>query len=123
MGGLQLGRQTAEDTVRALDLIGERQRAAQPQEGVVAVGVGEHGPGGDANAFLQGALVHPKIVGTHWFQFRDQPLTGRWDGEGYAIGFVDVADTPYPEMTKAARAVGEGMYRYRQRGKLGNSMR
>lgn len=73
--------------------------------------------------FLQGALVHPKIVGTHWFQFRDQPLTGRWDGEGYAIGFVDVADTPYPEMTKAARAVGENMYRYRQRGRLTNSMR
>lgn len=72
--------------------------------------------------FVQGALVNPRIVGTHWFQFRDQPLTGRWDGEGYAIGFVDVADTPYPEMTKAARAVGENMYRYRQRGELRNSM-
>lgn len=73
--------------------------------------------------FLQGALVNPKIVGTHWFQFRDQPLTGRWDGEGYAIGFVDVADTPYAELTKAARSVGEGMYAYRQRGKLNNAMR
>ncbi len=73
--------------------------------------------------FLQGALVHPKIVGTHWFQFRDQPLTGRWDGEGYAIGFVDVADTPYPLLTSAARAVGEHMYRYRQRGELRNPMK
>lgn len=73
--------------------------------------------------FLQGALVNPRIVGTHWFQFRDQPLTGRWDGEGYAIGFVDVADTPYPLMTAASRAVGDHMYRYRERGKLNNAMR
>ena len=68
--------------------------------------------------FLQGALVNPNIVGAHWFQFRDQPLTGRWDGEGYQIGFVDVADTPYAELAAAAREVGEKMYRYRLRGKL-----
>ena len=68
--------------------------------------------------FVQGALAHPSFVGAHWFQFRDQPLTGRFDGEGYQIGFVDVADTPYREMTSAARAIGEHMYRYRQAGRL-----
>ncbi|CAM3048954.1 beta-galactosidase [Rariglobus hedericola] len=73
--------------------------------------------------FLQGALSNPHIVGTHWFQFRDQPLTGRWDGEGYQIGFVDVADTPYVELTQAAREVGENMYEYRMHGKLVNDMR
>ncbi|WPJ95111.1 hypothetical protein SH580_16930 [Coraliomargarita algicola] len=73
--------------------------------------------------FVQGALTHPNIVGTHWFQFRDQPLTGRWDGEGYAIGFVDVADTPYEELTRTAREIGENMYTYRQTGKLVNSMK
>ncbi|MBN2712759.1 MAG: beta-galactosidase [Planctomycetes bacterium] len=73
--------------------------------------------------FVQAALVHPNIVGTHWFQFRDQPLTGRWDGEGYQIGFVDVADTPYPEMTRAAREIGENMYQYRTRGLLVNPMK
>ena len=73
--------------------------------------------------FMQGVLVHPNIVGAHWFQFRDQPLTGRWDGEGYQLGFVDVADTPYRELTAAAREVGENMYHYRQRGKLVNSMK
>lgn len=67
--------------------------------------------------FLQGALTHPLIVGTHWFQYRDQPLIGRWDGEGYQIGFVDVADTPYPELGSAARTVGERMYPYRLAGK------
>ena len=79
-----------------------------------------------ATAFLryvQGALVHPNMVGVHWFQFRDQPLTGRWDGEGYQIGFVDVADTPYPELIKAAREAGENMYTYRKNGKLVNAMK
>jgi len=73
--------------------------------------------------FLQGALTHPDVVGAHYFQFRDQPLTGRWDGEGYQIGFVDVADTPYPELTKMAREVGENMYQYRIDGKLNNNMK
>ncbi|HBJ95160.1 MAG TPA: beta-agarase, partial [Lentisphaeria bacterium] len=73
--------------------------------------------------YLQGLLVNPSIVGAHWFQFRDQPLTGRWDGEGYQIGFVDVADTPYPELTRAAREFGENMYQYRMNGKLANSMK
>ncbi len=63
--------------------------------------------------FLEGALSHPKIIGAHWFQFRDQPLTGRGDGERYQIGFVDVADTPYPEMTRASREIGETMYALR----------
>lgn len=72
--------------------------------------------------FVQGALVHPNIVGTQWFQYRDQPLTGRGDGENYQIGFVDVTDTPYREMTSTSREIGAAMYRYRQAGKLADSM-
>jgi hypothetical protein len=72
--------------------------------------------------FVQGALVHPNIVGTHWFQYRDQPLTGRGDGEAYQLGFVDVTDVPYKELCEAARKVGENLYTYRTAGKLANSM-
>lgn len=90
--------------------------------GVIAAGTTQEERALAYTRFLQGALSHPKIVGTHWFQFRDQPLTGRWDGEGYAIGFVDVADTPYKEMTEASREVGEHMYEYRTRGTLPLSM-
>jgi len=68
--------------------------------------------------FMQGVLVHPNFIGAHWFQYRDQPLTGRGDGEAYQIGFVDVADTPYEELCQAARKVGEQMYQYRMRGQL-----
>lgn len=63
--------------------------------------------------YVRGALENPLIVGTHWFQFVDQATTGRGDGENYQIGFLDVCDTPYPELRAAAREVGETMYAYR----------
>lgn len=65
-------------------------------------------------AYVEGALRHPQFVGTHWFQYQDEPTTGRvYDEENYQIGFVDIADTPYPETVAASRAVGEGIYRLR----------
>jgi hypothetical protein len=63
--------------------------------------------------YVQGALRNPAIVGTHWFQYKDQPTTGRGDGENYQIGFVDICDTPYPEIVQAAREVAKSMYGYR----------
>ncbi|MPM75719.1 hypothetical protein SDC9_122713 [bioreactor metagenome] len=62
------------------------------------------------------------MVGAHWFQLRDQPLTGRSDGEGYQIGFVDIADTPYREMIRTSRDIGEHMYRYRLNGRYAAHM-
>ena len=59
---------------------------------------------------VEGALRHSLFVGSHWFQYRDQPLVGRGDGENYQIGFVDVCDRPYRKLTEAARAIGETMY-------------
>lgn len=53
----------------------------------------------------------PAFVGCHWFQYVDEPTTGRWfDGENYNIGFVNVTDTPYPELVKAAQKVHEEIY-------------
>lgn len=68
--------------------------------------------------FWQGLLANPGYVGAHWFCYRDQFLTGRSDGENYAHGFVDVCDTPYPEMTRMCRRIAENMYEYRLNGKL-----
>jgi hypothetical protein len=39
--------------------------------------------------YVEGALENPQIVGTHWFQYADQSITGRFDGENYQIGFVN----------------------------------
>jgi len=49
-------------------------------------------------------MAHPAMIGTHWFQWLDQPATGRNDGENYNIGFVDVTDQPYAELVAAATA-------------------
>lgn len=65
-------------------------------------------------SYLEGALKHPQFVGTHWFKYQDEPVTGRsYDEENYQIGFVDVCDTPYDETIAASRAVGGAMYRLR----------
>jgi|WetSurMetagenome_2_1015567.scaffolds.fasta_scaffold00916_5 hypothetical protein len=53
--------------------------------------------------YVENAAAHPAVIGTHWFQWIDQPSTGRFDGENYNIGLVDVTDRPYPEMINAIR--------------------
>jgi agarase len=61
--------------------------------------------------YVLDALRHPQFVGTHWFQWQDEPTTGRvYDEENYQIGLVDVADTPYAETIEAVREVGRAMY-------------
>jgi predicted HD phosphohydrolase len=53
--------------------------------------------------YVTSVLDNPALVGCHWFQYVDEPLTGRsFDGENYNIGFLTVTDTPYPEMVAAA---------------------
>ena len=67
-------------------------------------------------SYVRGALRNPQIVGTHWFQYKDQATTGRGDGENYQIGFIDICDKPYPEILQAAREVGYRLYEYRLEG-------
>ncbi|MBN2582969.1 MAG: beta-agarase, partial [Planctomycetes bacterium] len=64
--------------------------------------------------YVRGVLAHPQFVGCHWFKYMDEPTTGRpLDEENYQIGFLDIVDTPYPEIIEASRAVGGEMYRLR----------
>jgi hypothetical protein len=51
--------------------------------------------------YVENALAMPELVGTHYFQWADQPSTGRSDGENYNIGLVDVTDRPYPDLVAA----------------------
>jgi hypothetical protein len=53
--------------------------------------------------YVENAAAHPAVMGTHWFQWIDQPATGRGDGENYNIGWVDVTDRPYAELVEAAK--------------------
>jgi hypothetical protein len=53
--------------------------------------------------YVEQAMAHPAMIGAHWFQWVDQPATGRNDGENYNIGLVDVSDRPYDELVAAAK--------------------
>ena len=64
--------------------------------------------------YVRSVASNPAFVGCHWFQYIDEPTTGRWfDGENYNIGFVTVTDTPYPELVEAATAVHNEIYTLR----------
>ena len=69
------------------------------------VGAGKESERGPAYArYLRAVADHPDFVGAHWFQYVDEPLTGRTlDGENAHVGFVSVADLPYTEFAAAAR--------------------
>jgi hypothetical protein len=61
--------------------------------------------------YVENAFAMPEMIGTHWFQWADQPSTGRFDGENYNIGLVDVTDRPYPELIEALKATHRRLYR------------
>jgi hypothetical protein len=63
--------------------------------------------------YYKGALKNPRIVGVHWFQYTDQPTSGRFDGENYQAGFVNIADIPHKETIEASRNIGTIMYIFR----------
>ncbi|NDV61488.1 hypothetical protein G0Q06_03395 [Puniceicoccales bacterium CK1056] len=56
------------------------------------------------------AAADPNFVGVHWFKWADHPTTGRYDGENYRIGFVNIVDRPYKTLTEAIRDVSSHMY-------------
>jgi hypothetical protein len=81
------------------------------------VGASRESERGPAYArYLRAVADNPDFVGAHWFQYIDEPLTGRTlDGENAHIGFVTVADVPYrsfvAEAREANRSVLDGLRR------------
>jgi hypothetical protein len=61
--------------------------------------------------YVGDAARNPDCIGVAWFQYRDEPLTGRGPGHGpaavygehYAFGLVDIADRPKWEMLTPMR--------------------
>jgi hypothetical protein len=53
----------------------------------------------------------PSVLGAHWFQYYDHPRGGRFDGEDYNFGLVDVDDRPYDELVDAFRRVNRDLPR------------
>ncbi|MBC8155830.1 MAG: DUF4038 domain-containing protein [Bacteroidetes bacterium] len=63
--------------------------------------------------YVAGWAAMPFAVGSHWYQFADQELTGRsTDGENQPIGLVDITDQPHAELVRASRRIGRQPYRW-----------
>lgn len=60
--------------------------------------------------YVEQAASFPALIGTSWFQWIDQPVTGRSDGENYNIGIVDVTDRPYAEFLQGVVDTHKNLY-------------
>lgn len=57
--------------------------------------------------YVTQAAAHPNAVGTHYFAYNDQPLWGRYDGENFQFGFVDVCGLPHEIFTQGIQKIHE----------------
>jgi hypothetical protein len=60
--------------------------------------------------YVEQASALPSFLGAHWFQWIDQPVTGRMDGENYNIGLIDVTDRPYWDFIKGVQHTHKNLY-------------
>lgn len=60
--------------------------------------------------YFEDAAANPNCVGVHWFTLYDESALGRFDGENYNIGFLDVCNRPYIDLSQAAIQSHERMY-------------
>lgn len=61
--------------------------------------------------YLEQGFSRPELIGIHYFQWMDQPVFGRSDGENYNIGFMDICLHPYKELADQAKMSHERMYK------------
>jgi hypothetical protein len=67
---------------------------------------------------LQNFARCPHIVGTHWFQYYDEPEGGRSDGEDFNMGLVDVYDQAYEEVVASFQRANSLLPRLHAEAKL-----
>ncbi|MBQ8081749.1 MAG: beta-galactosidase [Clostridia bacterium] len=60
--------------------------------------------------YLEEAASCPWCVGAHYFEYNDQTVMGRFDGEHMEHGLIDCTNRPYPEMEKAIMATSDVLY-------------
>ena len=66
---------------------------------------------GDAfRYYTETAAVLPQCVGVHYFTLYDQSALGRFDGEHYNIGFLDICNRVYEPLATAARTSHDRLY-------------
>ncbi|MBD0384425.1 beta-galactosidase [Paenibacillus sedimenti] len=63
--------------------------------------------------FVEQAAAIPELIGVHYFQLADQPVLGRFDGENYQIGVIDVCYRPYQAFVENMKQAHDRMYEIR----------
>ncbi|MFC5472229.1 OmpL47-type beta-barrel domain-containing protein [Cohnella suwonensis] len=60
-------------------------------------------------AFVESQTTHPLFVGSGYFSYYDQAVTGRKDGENFNIGLLNQQDQPYTDMVNIMKIVNAGL--------------
>lgn len=61
--------------------------------------------------YTEHAYSHPGLIGTAYFQWADQDITGRkYDGENYNCGLIDVTDRPYKYQVEAMQETAKVLF-------------
>jgi hypothetical protein len=101
------------DMLRMPILVGEWHFGAL-DVGLPASGIGhvrDQAARGQAfRTYTEDAAAKPWCVGVHYFTLYDESALGRFDGENWNIGFLDVCNRSYAPLAEAARASHERLY-------------
>jgi len=60
--------------------------------------------------YIKHAFSNPQLVGAHYFEFNDQPILGRFDGEAMPHGLVSVTNRPHEQCLKYIIAANQKLY-------------
>ena len=74
----------------------------------------EHQKGLAYRNYVENAAATGFVIGAHWFEYLDQAVTGRWfqgfNGEGFGIGLLNVADRPYKDFLSSVMKTNYSIY-------------
>ena len=59
--------------------------------------------------YVSALAALPPCVGYHWFEYRDEPKEGRFDGENSNYGVVRIDFTPWEVLTGVMKKVNLGI--------------
>jgi hypothetical protein len=62
--------------------------------------------------YVKNFITRPWAVGYHWFNYVNQPRTGRFDGENGNYGVVNVNDRPYKVLVERMSRVNRSAYEW-----------
>lgn len=60
--------------------------------------------------YVETGFSHPGLVGLTYFTWNDEDVMGRFDGENYNCGLIDVTNVPYREQTEAMMETARRLY-------------